>query len=144
MLLMLSVRFAAAIHYYLQAFAPTNILLRHLRTRDGLKWAIPAALVLVPIYLFAAAITTAVIADGGPGWLNLVVLTCIWNAMKLAWITLLSPIYLLRRPIGVRRVGWSAGGADDSEVVGRGPRSSLTRASHTLGPTHDVREVVLQ
>lgn len=82
MLLMLSVRLASTIHYYLQAFAPTNILLRRLRTRGGLKWAIPAALLLVPTYLFAAAVTTAVIADGGPGWLNLVALTCIWNAMK--------------------------------------------------------------
>ena len=100
MLLMLSVRLAATIHNYLQAYAPTNILLRHLRTRGGLKWAVPAALLLVPTYLFAAAIATTVIDDGGPGWLNLVVLTCIWNAMKLAWLTLLSPIYLLRRPVG--------------------------------------------
>ena len=75
-MLMLSVRFAATIHYYLQAFAPTNLLLRHLRTRGGLKWAIPTALLIVPTYLFAAATTTAVIADGGAGWLNLVALTC--------------------------------------------------------------------
>ena len=91
MLLMLSVRFAAAIHYYLQAFAPTNILLRRLRSRDGLKWAILTALVLVPTYLFAAATTTSVIADGGPGWLNLVAVTCIWNAMKFAWLGVLTP-----------------------------------------------------
>ena len=96
MLLMLSVRFAAAIHYHLQAFAPTNILLRHLRTRGGLKWAIPTALLIVPTYLIAAAITTAVIADGGPGWLNLMALTCIWNAMKFAWMVVLSPILLLK------------------------------------------------
>ena len=100
MLLMLSVRFAAAIHYYLQAFAPTNILLRHLRTRGGLKWAIPAALLLVPTYLFAAAITTAVIADGGPGWLNLVALTCIWNAMKFG---LVVPVSLIQSFTGPRR-----------------------------------------
>ena len=92
MLLMLSVRFAATIHYYLQAFAPTNILLRRLRARGGLKWAIPAALLLVPTYLFASAITTTVLADGGAGWLNLVVLTCIWNAMKFAWLGVLTPI----------------------------------------------------
>lgn len=57
MLLVLSVRLAATIHYYLQAFAPTNMLLRQLRTRGGLKWAIPAVLLIVPTYLFAAAIT---------------------------------------------------------------------------------------
>ena len=103
MLLVLSVRLAATIHYYLQAFAPTNILLRHLRARGGLKWAIPAALLLIPTYLFAAAITTAVIADGGPGWLNLVALTCVWNAMKFACMGVLSPFMMLgrlRRPAG--------------------------------------------
>ena len=66
MLLVFSVRLASTIHYYLQVFAPTNILLRHLRTRGGLKWAVPVALILVPTYPVAAAITTAVIADGGP------------------------------------------------------------------------------
>ena len=95
MLLMLSVRLAASIHYYLQAFAPSNILLRHLRTCGGLKWAIPAALLLVPTYVFAAAIATTVIDDGGPGWLNLVVLTCIWNAIRVSYIGVLSPILLV-------------------------------------------------
>lgn len=97
MLLVLSVRLAATIHYYLQAFAPTNILLRRLRTRGGLKWAIPAALGLVPMYLFAAAITSAVIADGGYGWLNLVVPTCIWNAIKFACMGVLSLFMMLGR-----------------------------------------------
>ena len=95
MLLMLSVHLAATIHYCLRAYAPTNILLRQMRSRDGLKWAIPAALVLVPTYLFAAATSTAVIDDGGPGWLNLVSLTCIWNAIKFASMALLTPIYLV-------------------------------------------------
>ena len=58
MLLVLSVRLTATIHYYLRAYAPTNILLRRLRSRDGLKWTIPTALVLVPTYLFAAAIAS--------------------------------------------------------------------------------------
>lgn len=97
MLLVLSVRLASTIYYYLQAFAPTNILLRRLRTRGGLKWAIPAALALVPMYLFAAAITTVIIADGGPGWLNLVVLTGTWDAMKFAWMALISPLMVLKR-----------------------------------------------
>ena len=96
MLLVLSVRLASTIHYYLQAYAPTNIVLRHLRTRGGLKWAVPAALLLVPVFLFVAAITTTVIADGGRGWLNLVALTCTWNAMKFAWLALISPLMVLK------------------------------------------------
>lgn len=104
MLLVLSVRLASTIHYYLQAFAPTNIVLRNLRTRGALKWAIPAGLLLVPTYLFAAAITTAVIADGGPGWLNLVALTCIWNAMKFVWMGVLSVPLLAHALVCERRV----------------------------------------
>lgn len=97
MLFVLSVRLAATIQYYLQAFAPTNILLRQLRTQRGLKWTIPTALVLVPTYLFAAAIATSVIVDGGPGWLNLVALTCIWNAFKFGGLGVLSlPVFLCR------------------------------------------------
>lgn len=97
MLLVLSVRLTVTIHYYLRAYAPTNILLRRLRSRDGRKWAIPTALVLVPTYLFAAAIATSVIADGGPGWLNLAALTCIWNAFKFGGLGVLSLPMLLSR-----------------------------------------------
>ena len=104
MLLILSVRFAAAIHYSLQAFAPTNILLRHLRTRGALKWAFPAALVLVPTYLVAAAIMTSVIVDGGPSWLNLVVLTCFWNAFKFGGFGVLSLLMLAVAWVRERRV----------------------------------------
>lgn len=103
MLIMLSVRLAATIHYYLRAYAPTNILLRRLRARDGLKWAIPAALVLAPTYLFAAAIATTVIGDGGLGWLNLVALTCIWNAIKFVCVTPVSAVQLAT--VLVRRKG---------------------------------------
>lgn len=104
MLLVLSVRLAATIRYYLPAYAPTNILLRHLRTRGGLKWAIPTALILVPTYLFAAAITAAAIDDGGRGWLNLVVLACMWNAPKFAWMGVLSVPLLARVLVRERRV----------------------------------------
>lgn len=64
--------------------APTNRLLVRLRTRQGLRWGIPVALVLVPAYLFAASIATTVIENGGPGWLNLIVVLLIWNAFKFA------------------------------------------------------------
>jgi hypothetical protein len=50
---------------------------------------------LVPTYLFAAAIATTVLDDGGPGWLNVMAVTCVWNAMKFASLAL-TPIHLLR------------------------------------------------
>lgn len=69
------------IRYFLRRHMPTNILLDLIRTRRGLKWSIPAMLLAAP-YLLAASICTSIIEDGGPGWLNLLVLLFIWNALK--------------------------------------------------------------
>ena len=66
---------------FLRRYMPTNILLDVIRTRRGLKWGVPAMLLAVP-YLLAASTFTTLIADGGPGWLNLLVLLCLWNTMK--------------------------------------------------------------
>lgn len=46
---------SAAIQRYLQTYAPTNIVIAWLRTRRGLKWAIPAALVASPLYAWASS-----------------------------------------------------------------------------------------
>ena len=67
--------------YYLRRYMLTNIALDAIRTRRGLKWGVPAMLLAAP-YLLAASICTSLIADGGPGWLNLLVLLFIWNAIK--------------------------------------------------------------
>ncbi len=67
--------------YFLRRYMPTNILLDLIRSRRGLKWGLPAMLLAVP-YLLAASICTDLIAVGGPGWLNLLVILFIWNALK--------------------------------------------------------------
>lgn len=67
--------------YFLRRYMPTNILLDLIRSRRGLKWGIPAMLLAAP-YLLAASICTDLIADGAPGWLNILVILFIWNAMK--------------------------------------------------------------
>ena len=66
---------------FLRRYMPTNILLDAIRTRRGLKWGTPAMLLAVP-YLLAASTCTALLAEGGPRWLNFLVLVCLWNAMK--------------------------------------------------------------
>ena len=66
---------------FLRRYMPTNILLDAIRTRRGLKWGVPAMLLAAP-YLLAASTLTTLIADGGPGWLNLLVLLCLWDATK--------------------------------------------------------------
>lgn len=55
-----------SVHAFAQAYLPTNILLRYLRSWRGVKWAIPVALGLVPACLFAASLATALIEGGRP------------------------------------------------------------------------------
>ena len=80
---------------FLRRYMPTNILLDAIRTRRGLKWGVPTMLLAVP-YLLAASTFTTLIADGGPGWLNLLVLLCLWNTMKLILMGPTSLILLVR------------------------------------------------
>jgi hypothetical protein len=82
---------SAAIRGILRFYMPTNIAIDLLRTPRGLKWAVPVALVAVPAYLFAMSICATRVADGGPGWLNVLVILFFWNAMKFAWMAVLSP-----------------------------------------------------
>ncbi len=87
----------------LRRYMPTNILLDAIRTKRGLKWGIPAMLLAVP-YLLAASICTNLVADGGPGWLNLLVLLFVWNAMKFAWIGPISLVLLVNARVSERRM----------------------------------------
>ncbi len=52
-------------------------------------------LLAVP-YLLATSTFTTLIADGGPGWLNLLVLLCVWNTMKFIIMGPVSLILLAR------------------------------------------------
>ncbi|NYE93875.1 phosphotransferase system glucose/maltose/N-acetylglucosamine-specific IIC component [Psychromicrobium silvestre] len=91
---------AASVHTrFLRRYMPTNRLLDAIRTRRGLKWGIPAMFLAVP-YLFAASICTSLMADGGPGWLNLLVLLFIWNAMKFIVMGPITAVLLARTRLG--------------------------------------------
>ncbi|WP_341360880.1 sulfate permease [Georgenia sp. M64] len=95
---------------FLRRYMPTNILLNTIRTRRGLKWGVPAMLLAAP-YLLAASICTNLIDNGAPGWLYLVVLLCVWNALKFLWIGPVSLIHLVlirTRERRTRLASWSA------------------------------------
>lgn len=77
--------------YFLRRYMPNNILLDAIRTRRGLRWGVPAMLLAIP-YLYAASICVQLIEDGGPGWLHLLVLLFIYDAMK---FTIMGPVGLL-------------------------------------------------
>lgn len=86
---------SVSVRYYLRRYMPTNVALDAIRTRRGLKWGVPAMLLAVP-YLLAASICTNLIADGGPGWLNLIDLLGVWNAIKFLVMGPVSLVLLVR------------------------------------------------
>ncbi len=53
-------------------------------------------MLLAAPYLLAASICTNLLADGGPGWLNLLALLFIWNAMKFLIMGPVSVVLLVR------------------------------------------------
>ena len=83
---------SAALNGHLRLYLPTNIAIDRLRTPRGLRWAIPVALVATPAYLLAMSVCGTIIERGGPGFLNLLVVTFAWNAMKFALMAVLSPV----------------------------------------------------
>ena len=80
---------------YLHRYMPSNRLLAAIRTRRGLKWGIPAMLVALP-YIMIASVCSGSAADGGPGWLHLVVLWACWNALKFIIMGPVSVVLLVR------------------------------------------------
>jgi hypothetical protein len=88
---------------FLARWMPTNRLLTAIRTRRGLKWGVPAMGIGI-LYWLAAAILTVIIRDGGPAWLNALVLLTIWNGFKFMWIGPVSVVRLVRVKLAEARV----------------------------------------
>ena len=87
-----------AIHDVLRRYMPTNVIRDLVRTRRGLKWGVPAMLLAAP-YLAMAYWLTTLLAGGAPGWLNLLVLLCVWSGIKMLWLGPISLILLARARI---------------------------------------------
>lgn len=88
---MLSIRLRA----FLRRYMPTNVLLSAIFTRRGLKWGALAVAIAV-FYLLAAMVCSGWVAQGGPGWLNLLVLLFLWNALKFVVAGPVSIVLLIR------------------------------------------------
>jgi hypothetical protein len=80
---------------YLHRYMPSNRLLAAIRTRRGLKWGLPAMLIAAP-YILVATFCSDLAADGGRGWLHLVVLWGCWNALKFILMGPISVVLLAR------------------------------------------------
>lgn len=101
--------------YGLFRYAPTNLLLGAIRyRRRGLKWGIPAMLILGGGYYFATAICYTIIEREGPSQLYLPVLLFGWNALKFFWIGPVSLGLLVRIRRDERR---ASSAPDESELL---------------------------
>lgn len=108
------------IYAVLQRYAPTNIVLGRIRRRRGLKWGVPAMLLAAP-YIVLAYWCSSAIGDGAPGWLNLVILLCLWNALRFVAIGPISVALLIRARSRERIKSREA--ATESESLPMGNRS---------------------
>ena len=88
-------KLSAAVRGYLRFYMPTNRAVDWLRSPRGRKWVIPVALVATPAYLGAMALCVQFAMHPGLGWLNVLVLLYFWNALKFAWIAVLSPLLMI-------------------------------------------------
>ena len=95
----------ARIHYAVRGLMPTNVVLDEIHTRRGLKWGMPAMLLAVP-YALAAVFCVGVVEAGGSGWLNVVALLFVWDALKFLVagpMTLMRLLRMRTREARVRR-----------------------------------------
>jgi len=79
-------------YFFLRRLMPTDMVIGAINKRRGLKWGLPAMLCAVP-YALAAIYCRAQVEAGGPGWLNLLALLCLWNTLK---FVVIGPISLLK------------------------------------------------
>ncbi|CAN5500073.1 hypothetical protein BH10ACT5_BH10ACT5_00250 [soil metagenome] len=107
------------IYAFFQRTMPTNILIRATHTRRGLKWGVPAMLFAV-LYIVIAAALAQWVASGAPGWINLLVLLCLWNALKFAVNGPITMVRLGRVRAFERRYRNAGTAAFESPSVGHG------------------------
>lgn len=94
---MLRLIWIASIHisHFMRRWMITTRVIDRVRTREGLKWGVPAMLLAIP-YLYLASLLAVIVRDGGPGWLNIFILISMWSALKTLWIGPISLILLAR------------------------------------------------
>ncbi len=84
---------SARLHNLFRRFAPSNILIRRVHTRTGIKWGPLVGLAAAVPYGLLMLATATVVRKGGPGWVDLIVLLAFWNTVK---FTCLIPVSLIR------------------------------------------------
>ena len=79
-----------------QRFCPSNIVIRRVHTRRGIKWGPLVGLAGVVVYGVVMVACGAIVRDGGPGWVNLFFIVGFWNMCRFAFLIPTSVVRLLR------------------------------------------------
>lgn len=113
----------ARTRFALRRFMPTNLLLDAVHTRRGLKWGMPAMLLAIP-YGGGALVCFEIAEGGGQGWLNLIGLLLVWNALKYLVAGPVTLIRLVRVRLSEARMARALTHrpAGDGEIFGEGPQ----------------------
>ena len=93
----------AAVYYWLQDHAPTNRWVHHMRANPTLKGC-AASLALGLACLVAAGTLGTLITHGWPGWLNLLVLLLGFDGIKLALLSPVGAVWMVRNSLVRRRL----------------------------------------
>jgi hypothetical protein len=75
---------------YLQIYAPSNILVRRVRSVPPHWRTVLVLVALGAAMLVAMHVVSQAIGRGAPGWLNVVVLVLAWDAIKFAILTVMT------------------------------------------------------
>lgn len=141
-LLMVPVFFlVSAVHGYLQLYAPSSMLITWIRMSPPRWRYLPLLAGLAAATLIAMHLLAEAVADGAPGWLNLIVLILAWDTIKFALLAvheLVRVVYgcLLGLPCVVTKSGTARASrppslSDISEMhLGHAPIRQLRSLGH--------------
>ncbi|NHN55819.1 sulfate permease [Calidifontibacter sp. DB0510] len=87
---------SSRLHGAFQSYALSNIVIRRVHTRSGIKWGALVGAFGVVVYGAVMVGAVALLHDGAPGWINLIVLIAFWNIIKFAVLVPVSVVRLLR------------------------------------------------
>jgi hypothetical protein len=88
--------FSTRLHSLSQRFAPSNIVIRQVHTRAGLKWGPLVGVTGVMTYGLLMMAAASMVRGGGPGWGNLIVLVAFWNTVRFVVLIPASLVRLVR------------------------------------------------
>lgn len=94
----------ARVHSYLEVYAPSNVLIRRVRTSRPTLRICAMLGALATGLLVAMKLSACAVAAGAPGWLNLFVLVLAWDALKLLMLAIITAFRLLTRVVRNRGV----------------------------------------